>query len=237
MEKRCIIACKVLWREISYLVSKSPIYHDVIYLDQGLHNEPDNLQIMLQQKITEVENDYSVILVGYGLCSNGIVGLSSNKSTLVFMRGHDCITFFLGSKDLYRNKFDENPGTYWYNTGWIETSDIPNKEFYDKKFIQYKEQYDEDTAQYLVETEKEWLSKYNNIFYVSQGITDESEYVEMSKDAAKYLNWEYKEIQGDLNLINDWILGNWTSDRFLILEPNKVLAASFDEKTIIQIEN
>ena len=236
LEKRCIIACKVLWREISYLVSISPFYYDVVYLDQGLHNEPANLKTKLQEKITEMENNYSVILIGYGLCSNGIVGITSKKATLILMRGHDCITFFLGSKELYRSCFDELPGTYWYNTGWIDTSDIPNKEFYDKKFIEYKDRYDEDTAEYLLEMEKEWLSKYNNLAYINQGITDEAEYVKMSKEAARYLNWNYKELKGDLNLISDWIMGNWTSERFLVLEPNDVLTASFEEKTIIKID-
>lgn len=234
MEKRCIIACRVLWREINYLVSISPLYYDIIYLDQGLHDEPCKLQIQLQNKINELETSYSIILVGYGLCSNGIVGITSKTATLVLMRGHDCITFFLGSKEKYRTYFDRFPGTYWYNTGWIETSNIPNKEFYEKKFLEYKEKYDEETAQYLVDTEKEWLSKYKNIFYIKQGITDEINYITLSIEAAEYLSWDYKEIPGDLNLMKDWIQGNWQNDRFLVIEPNNSVAASFEEATIIR---
>ena len=129
IEKRCIIACKVLWREINYLSAKSPFIYDVFYLEQGLHDVPSDLNRNLQEKINEIEDSYTHILIGYGLCSNGIAGIKSRKSTLVFVRAHDCITFFLGCKNRYREIFDKYPGTYWYNTGWIETSSIPNKNF------------------------------------------------------------------------------------------------------------
>lgn len=236
MEKRCIIACKVLWREIGFLSSKSPYYYDIYYLDQGLHDEPAKLQDHLQKKIDELDKIYSTILIGYGLCSNGIMGIHSKSAKLVLMRGHDCITFFLGSKSQYRTYFDANPGTYWYNTGWIETSNIPNKEFYIRKLDEYTVKYDEETAEYLVDTEKEWLSKYKNIAYIHQGIINEKEYIGFSKDAADYLNWEYKEINGDLKLLEDWILGNWDDERFLIVEPGRTVMPSFNEATIINDE-
>lgn len=237
MEKRCIIACKVLWREIDWLVSRAPLFHDVYYLEQGLHDEPQKLKDRLQEKISELENRYSVILIGYGLCSNGITGLRSKCSKLVIMRGHDCITFFLGSKERYRTLFDQYPGTYWYNTGWIETSDIPNKEFYDRKYLSYVEKYDEETAEYLVETEKEWLSKYNAIAYIRQDITDETEYIHFAEAAADYLAWNYKEVKGDLGLLKDWIEGNWDEERFLVIHPGETVTASFQENTIIRSEN
>lgn len=237
MEKRCIIACKVLWREISHFVSSSPFYYDVFYLEQGLHDEPASLKRQLQDKLTELEGSYSVILIGYGLCSNGIVGITAKSATLVFMRGHDCITFFLGSKDRYRRYFDQWPGTYWYTTGWIETSGIANNdEYYQKKYNEYLEKYDEDTAEFLIDSRKLWFKNYKNIAFIQEKITDETMHINISKDAASYSNLQYKEIDGDLNLIRDWIHGNWDDDRFLILEPNQAVAASFQEETIIKSE-
>ncbi|MHB1485444.1 MAG: DUF1638 domain-containing protein [Saccharofermentanales bacterium] len=231
-EKRCIIACKVLWREINYLTSKSPYYYHIIYFDQGLHNEPQKLNQHLQAKINELENEYSTILIGYGLCSNGIVGATSKTARLVFMRGHDCITFFLGSKERYKSNFDRFPGTYWYNTGWIDMSDLPQKELYERKFNEYAEKYDEETAQYLVDSEKEWLNKYNTVSYIGQGIIDETDYKMQTKETAKYLNWEYREIDGDLKLLTDWIQGDWNDERFLVVSPACSVDASFDETII-----
>jgi hypothetical protein len=234
-EKRCIIACKVLWREISYFAASSPFYYDVFYLEQGLHDEPARLRQELQEKITELEESYPVILIGYGLCSNGIVGIKSRSATLVFMRGHDCITFFLGSKERYRRIFDEWPGTYWYTTGWIETSGIlNNEEYYYNKYKEYLEKYDEDTAQYLIDSRKLWFKNYKNIAFIQEKITEETEFKKITKNAAAYSELDYKEIDGDMELIRDWIHGNWGDDRFLILVPDQVVAASFIEETIIQ---
>lgn len=233
MEKKCIIACKVLWREISYLVSKSPYFYHVEYLDQGLHNTPSELQKKLQDKISLLEKEYSTILIGYGLCSNGISGIKSDNARLVIMRGHDCITFYLGSKERYRQYFDENPGTYWYNTGWIETSSIPSQEYYEGKHKEFVQQYDEDTADYLIDLEKEWLKKYRNLAYIHQGITKEDEYIEFSKSAAQYLSWDFFQLDGNISLMYDWINCNWDDERFLILEKGQTLIPSFNEKTII----
>lgn len=236
VEKRCIIACKVLWREINYLTAKSPFHYDVFYLEQGLHDVPSDLNTRLQTKINELEKIYSTILVGYGLCSNGISGIKSEMSTLVFIRAHDCITFFLGSKTKYREIFDRYPGTYWYNTGWIETSNLPNEKFYIERKKHYLEKYDEDTAQFLIDSEIQWLSKYNTLSYINQGIIDESDYLTFSKNSADFLNWEFKEFEGNLDLMKDWLSGNWENDRYLVLEPGRKLMPSFDEKTIIKSE-
>lgn len=234
IEKCCIIACKVLWREINFLVSKSAFNYDVIYLEQGLHNEPDKLRSELQDKITEIEKKYEYILIGYGLCSNGIAGISSTCATLVIMRGHDCITFFLGTKERYREYFDKFPGTYWYNTGWIETGETPSKEYYERHYKEYVDKYDEESAEFLIESEMEWLTKYNTVSYINQNIIDEKKYIELSKEAANYLNWQYRELEGSLVLLKDWIDGNWDDERFLILLPGEVIAPSFCENTIIK---
>ena len=67
-----------------------------------------------------MKDDFEAILIGYGLCSNGIMGISSNKYKLVIPRAHDCITFLLGSKEKYSKYFTDMPGTYWYTMSWIE---------------------------------------------------------------------------------------------------------------------
>ena len=46
------------------------------------------------------ESKYEAILLGYGLCSNGLVGLTARSIPLV-IPVHDCITLFLGSKEQY----------------------------------------------------------------------------------------------------------------------------------------
>ena len=55
--------------------------------------------------------EYDAILLGYCLCSNGIVGLSSRKVPLIIPRGHDCITLLLGSREKYQEYFNTHRGS------------------------------------------------------------------------------------------------------------------------------
>ncbi len=91
-----ILACKVLYRELSYLSALCPNLLDVTYMRQGLHNTPESLRSELQKEIDAIDLDQDIhtgtedscgpidaILLAYGLCSNGVCGLSSKKYPLV----------------------------------------------------------------------------------------------------------------------------------------------------------
>ncbi len=66
------------------------------------------------------ETKYDAVLLGYALCSNGLVGLTAGKIPLVLPRAHDCITLFLGSKERYLDYFQAHTGVYFKTSGWIE---------------------------------------------------------------------------------------------------------------------
>ena len=131
MKKYKVIACKVMMREMYHLAAQSENVIDIIWLKQALHNTPDILRESVQAAIDDVEReeeDYDAILLGYCLCSNGIVGLRSKKTPIVVPRGHDCVTMLLGSKERYREIFDgHDGGIYWYSPGWIEHSLQPGQ--------------------------------------------------------------------------------------------------------------
>lgn len=132
MARYKIIACHVLWRELCYYAALSRNIFDFHFLEQGLHCTPDLLRKQLQDAIDAVDKDYDGLLIGYGLCSNGIAGIVAPQTRLVVMRGHDCITFLLGSRERYQTYFDSHPGTYWYSPGWIDTGSQPGKERYER---------------------------------------------------------------------------------------------------------
>lgn len=229
-KKYLIIGCHVLWRELCHYTSISRRTFNFRFLEQGLHNTPDLLRKELQQAIDEAGEAYEAILVGYGLCSKGIEGIKARRIPLVFMRGHDCITFFLGSRHRYRDYFRDHPGTYWYTPGWIEISLQPGKERYEATLRMYIEKYGEDNAEYLMEMEQNWFREYNNAAYVDLGFMDGTPYKEYTRECARWLNWQYDELEGDPSLMADFVEGKWDTDRFLIVEPGqRVMAAETDE--------
>ncbi|MGE4284445.1 MAG: DUF1638 domain-containing protein [Clostridia bacterium] len=243
-----VIGCKVLFRELSLLAAKSKNFIDITYMRQGFHDEPDLLRERVQHEIDKIDNgddwytykkhmgeDFDAILLGYALCSNGIVGLSSKKYKLVIPKGHDCVTLLLGSKEKYKEYFDSHNGIYWYSAGWIESTPMPSKERYDFVHNEYTEKYGEDNADYLMEMEQNWFNEYEWCTFVNWHEFDNRSHIEYTKKCADYLKWNYDEIQGSSSLVSDFLEGNWDESRFLIVPPGKTIAPSYDED-IIKVE-
>jgi hypothetical protein len=233
VKKHYVIACHVLWRELCYFASLSRNVHQFVFLRQGLHCAPDLLRTELQRAIDAVdEDDCAAILVGYGLCSNGLVGIRAGKVKLVVMRGHDCITFLLGSKERYREYFDSHPGTYWYSPGWIDTSTQPGKDRYEKVLRHYVETYGEENAEYLMRASENWMDSYSNAAYVDLGVGDAGRYRDFTRECSEWLNWKCDFLEGDSVLMMDFLEGRWDDERFLVVQPGETVAASYDEKII-----
>ena len=232
MKRFKIIACHVLWRELCYFASLSRHVFDIQFLPQGLHNTPDSLRQELQAAIDQVAGDYDAILVGYGLCCNGVEGIVARDIPLVLMRGHDCITFLLGSKDKYQAFFDAHPGTYWYSPGWIDTGTQPGKERYETILQTYTEKYGEDNAAYLMEMEQGWFKEYSHVAYTDLGFGDTDHFRQYSQDCAQWLGWDYHELKGDSQLMQDFLAGQWDVEAFLVVEPGQKIMASHDGRII-----
>ena len=116
-----VIACEIAFRELCHAAATSPNLVDFDFLTQGYHDVPGTGRAELQKQIDAVPaGRYDAIILGYGLCSNILTGLTTSHTPLVIPRAHDCITFFLGSKERYQDFFTAHPGTYYYTSGWLE---------------------------------------------------------------------------------------------------------------------
>jgi len=128
-----LFACEVLYRELSWLIARSPHRIDPIWLSQGLHDLGSERMVAgIQRRIDEIEpGDCDAILLGFGLCNNGTLGLHCAHAPLVMPKAHDCITLFLGSRQRYQELFAENPGTYYLTKGWLESGSNPLQEYHE----------------------------------------------------------------------------------------------------------
>ena len=232
-----LIVCKVLQREAYLCAANSPNIIDVELLPQGLHNEPNKLRNELAkaiENVTDIQgNKYDALLLGYGLCSRGIVDLSPSIE-LVVPRAHDCITLMLGSKEKYKEYFDANPGAYWYTPGWIETGTQPGKDRRDWMLKEYTQKYGEDNAEYLMEMEEGWIKEYSKATYISSEVPSDEEFREYTKQCAKFLGWNYDEIKGDNGLMQRLVDGCWGEGEFLIVRPGKKIAEDLTSPGLIK---
>ena len=178
-------------------------------------------------------DDFDAILIGYGLCANGIAGISSSKYKLVIPRAHDCITFLLGSKEKYDDYFKNMPGAYWYTMSWIESGATPSEDADDAHRQHYKDKgFDDEEIEYLLEESKSWIKNYKTAAYIKMPFYDKEEYMDYTKKAAKSFGWDYKIIDGDMTLMADFVNGVWDEERFLIVPPGQKIIPSHDDKII-----
>ncbi len=100
-EKITLVACRVMEPELE-AVRGDEDRVEIRYLDQGLHRTPQKMAAAIQEQIDQAAAYATRIVVGYGLCSNGIVGITAGQKGLYFPHCHDCIAFFMGSHRAWR---------------------------------------------------------------------------------------------------------------------------------------
>lgn len=237
MSRYQFIVCKIMQREAYFCAYRSKNIIDMVFMEQGLHNEPDKLRQEVQNALSRTTDfqgrKYDASLLGYGLCSNGIVGLKS-EIPLIVPRGHDCMTLLLGSKEKYQQYFDTHRGTYWYSTGWLETNSQPAKERYERILQEYKEKYGDDNAEFLMETEQNWMKEYNWATYIDWGMVNSEREKEYTKKCAEFFGWNYDEIKGDSGLMQRFLDGQWDEKEFLVVPTGEQIAEDLTNEGIIK---
>jgi hypothetical protein len=147
------------------------------YLDFGLHLEPKRMKSALQARL-EALPEPSLVLIGYGLCGNGLVGLEAGPHTLVIPRTDDCIAILLGSQEAYLSEFREKPGTYYLTKGWLESEGHPLHEYH-----QYVESYGRESADHIIDM---MYHSYKRICLVAHTQADLDAYRPRAREAAEF---------------------------------------------------
>jgi hypothetical protein len=243
-----VLACEIVFRELSYTAARSRNLIDLEFLTQGHHDKPAHGRLDLQQRIDAVPaGKYDAIVLGYGLCSNILSGLTAVHTPLVIPRAHDCITFFLGSKERYRELFDANPGTYYYTSGWLECRQrrgmapgdggdvfMPahSQTGQSAAFDQWVKKYGEEKARYLAEAMREWSSHYTHGVLIDYDFTKPLGLRERVQKICADRGWEFAEVAGDLGLFQRLLDGDWKESEVLVLRPGQKVAATYDESVI-----
>ena len=241
-KKYKMLACESIKDEIESLLPGCANTIDVTFAPLGLHTSGSaKMTAELQQLLDGIDTKgYDALLLGYGLCSNGIVSLHTDIP-MVIMRAHDCITFFMGSKERYRKYFDANPGTYLINAGLLKSelhSQILSGGFDKEKLrAEYVELYGEEDADYLVETLGDPLKEYRKILYINNGVGDIENTRTRIQAIAAEKSWEHEEYPGDTGLLKRFIDGDWNPEDFLVVPPGKAIAQAFSDEEIIQEGN
>jgi len=207
-----IIACRVMEPELAHVVSEkneADDRTDILYLEQALHRTPDKLLMRVQEKIDQVAQTASRIVLGYGLCAKGVVGITARASELIIPRCHDCIALFLGCPNRYLEIFRKTPGTYYLTPGWLADHQDPLG-----LIEEHVPRYGRQTAQWIIEEE---LKHYTHIALIDTGIEEMAPLRARAMENATVLNKQYEEIQGSLDYFRELLRGPYAEEKFLRL--------------------
>lgn len=238
-----LIACDIFTREVCAVVLQSSRTIDVEFLPKGLHDiGAQKMQARLQEVLNRVdESIYEAILFGYGLCNNGLVGLTARSVPIVIPRAHDCISVFMGSKEKYRDYFTAHPGTYYLTSGWVERGSAPGELGQQGigaqmgmhlSYEELVEKYGEDNAAFLYEELTGWTRNYSHMTYIDMGLGSDARYEAEGQAQAKEKGWEYNRLEGDISMLQRLVDGSWPDEEFLVVPPGHKVAPSYDEKII-----
>ncbi len=184
-----VIACQVLQNMLEELLPEN-LAEQISFMDYGLHRTPGKMTWTLQEAIDSVETP-SLVVLGYGLCGNGLNGIKAGRHTLLVPRADDCIAILLGSRQAYLREFEAEPGTYYLSKGWLESGSYPLKEY-----EEYVGKYGPEDAAWIMDQQ---YQHYQRLVLIAHSQADLEKYRPQAQAVARYCQqWglRYEEILG-----------------------------------------
>jgi len=184
-----VISCQVLQDLLVRLLPEG-LAAEVTFMDYGLHRVPSQMTGTLQEHLDAIEEP-SLVVLGYGLCGNGLKGLRAGKHTLLVPRVDDCIALLLGSYRTYMREFQATPGTYYLSKGWLESGSHPLKEY-----KEYLPKYGSKEAMWLMDQQ---YQHYERLVLVAHDPADLEAYRPQAQEVARFCErWgmRYEEVLG-----------------------------------------
>ncbi len=234
-----LISCEVMYREICAAVAHSPHEIDIEFLPKGLHDLGGAAMLERVQQAVDAADParYEVVLLGYGLCGNGIAGLVSRRLPIVIPRVHDCIGLLMGSRERYRAYFDDHPGVYFRSTGWLERGqDIEQATLqiardntgHGYSLEELTARYGDDNGRYLFEQLNGYERHYRQLTYIATGLEPDAGFEEQARAEAARRGWSFESLAGDLRLFGKLTAGDWDEQDFLVVPPGWRVKAIYD---------
>jgi hypothetical protein len=211
-----IIACQV-FQDLLRRFVPADLNGRVSLMDYGLHRTPNKLVRALQESIDRIEVP-SLVVLGYGLCGNGLNGIKAGVHTLLVPRADDCIAILLGSYAAYRKEFDSVPGTYYLSKGWLESGSNPLSEY-----REYEKRLGAEKAMWVMDQQ---YQHYKRLVFVAHSQEDLEAYRPQAQEVARFCQrWgmRYEELSGSNLFIRQLVEIAYTPEKinedFVLIQP------------------
>jgi hypothetical protein len=229
-----VIACAVLARDIKEVARDLGLTLEHTFLEAGLHENPHKLNQQVQQAIDHIfdQGDADRIIIGYGVCGKGTVGLVSRDVPLVIPKVHDCIALFLGGDAAYQAQFKTYPGTYYLSAGWCEEKAVPMSQRRDRAWFGNRQLVYEDVKNTHGQTAADhtfaflnsWQKNYQRAAFIETRSGQAARYERMAKEMADEYGWRFERIKGDQSMIRQMLTITESTPGILVVPPGHTIA-------------
>lgn len=215
VQHRAIVACRIMQPELEK-IRKQGEGVEILYLDQGLHMTPKKMAPAIQKQIDQMTGGCAEVVLGYGLCANGIVGVRAPEQGLYVPRSHDCIALFMGSFEVYRSAIKKRPGTFYLTAGWIEGRKDPLSYMEDR----YVPRMGRQTAVWGMNEE---LRHYTHFVLINTGAGDLAFLRKQTLKNAAFFGKQYDEMTGSLSMFRKIVSEPLGGDDFFFITPGHAI--------------
>lgn len=234
-----VISCAVLAVDIKHVAAELGMTVTTTFLEGGLHDRPERLRTKLQAAIDDASaaGTCDRIVVGYGVCGQGTVGIRARNVPLAIPKVHDCIALFLGGDRRYRREFQKFPGTFYISAGWHEGKPTTLAErrrranFGDQQlsYDELSETYGPAVADTTFRFLNSWQKNYQRAAFIDTGAKRSPEAERYAREMAAEYGWAFEKIAGSPAMIEKMLSAEHSTDDILIVPPNHVIG--FDAAT------
>ncbi|MCP4141784.1 MAG: DUF1638 domain-containing protein [Chloroflexi bacterium] len=214
------LACGV-FKGIIHAPTSRPSNQQTQFLDAGLHATPKKLKLRVQEQINAI-SEPSIIVLGYGLCGNGLNEIQAGKHTLVIPKMDDCIAMFMGGRKVFLEEFTKEPGTYYLTKGWLQADTHPLSEYNHSV-----EKFGEETANYIMDMQYQHYKRLRFVAHTQDDLDANRPKALEIAELCKRWDMQYEEYLGTTDFVDalEKTISTPTQadDAFIIIQPGETL--------------
>ncbi len=183
-------------------------------LEAQLHIRPEKLKEALRLAVAAADKPGATIVLGYGLCSNAVLGLKTEHATLVVPRVDDCIAMLLGSNEAFAEQSEKARGTYYLAKSYLEECDTILSEhegLVEKRGVERAEK-----------MMRLLLAHYTRIVLIDTGRHDLTPYRAQVEEFAGRFDLAVEDVPGTTRIVDALVQDGWGDD-FVVAPPGHEL--------------
>ena len=183
-------------------------------LEAQLHISPERLKVAMKAAVAEADKPGATIVLGYGLCSNAVLGLKTEHATLVVPRVDDCIAMMLGSNEAFAAESAKARGSYYVAKAYLDECDTIMSEH--EKLVEKRGVERAERMMRLL------LEHYTRIVLINTGRYDLEPSRARITPFAETFDLDIEEVAGTTRILDALVEGGWDDD-FVVAPPGHEL--------------